>query len=140
MTIDEGFSQEQQDWYFNNEQCPFCACPEICTFPWQQVDAFAESREALCHFCGGEWVEVTYPDVGHRFLEIQKKNAFELQVTVTVTHRMRVRIRAKNETEALAKAQVMDFEKIVEDYTDDVQVKSVHEESVKPLEEQDRGE
>jgi hypothetical protein len=138
--MENDFTPEQQDWYFNNEQCPFCACPEICTFPWQQVDAFAESREALCHFCGGEWVEVTYPDVGHRFLEIQKKNAFELQIRVTVTHLMRVRVRAMNEAEAVAKAQLMDFEKLVADNCDDVQVTSVDEQNVKPIEEQNLGE
>ena len=140
MTRDNDFSQEQQDAYFNNELCPFCGAPEICTFPWEEVDSFAQSRDVLCHFCGGEWLEVCCPDVNHRFLEIQKKNAYELQVTVTVTHRMRVRIRAKNEVEALAKAQLMDFEKIVEDNCDGVQVTSVDEQSVKPLEEQGLGE
>ncbi len=83
--------------------------------------------------------EMTLGDVGHRFLEIQKKNAYELHVTVTVTHRMRVRVRAKNEAEAVAKAHLMDFEQIVEDNCDDVRVTSVDEQTVKPLEEQDRG-
>ena len=138
MTIDNDFTPEQQSGYFDNELCPFCGSPEICTFPWEEVDSFAQSRDVLCHFCGGEWLEMTLGDVGHRFLEIQKKNAYELRVTVTVTHRMRVRVRAKNEAEAVAKAHLMDFEKIVEDTCDDVKVTSVDEQNVKPLEEHDQ--
>ena len=60
--------------------------------------------------------------------------------TGAVIASVRVRIRAKNEDEALAKAQVMDFEKIVEDNTDDVRVTSVDEQTVKPLQEQEPGE
>jgi len=140
MTIDNDFTPEQQDAYFKDELCPFCTASEICTFPWQVGDAFARSRDLLCHLCGAEWLEVCCPDANHRYLEIPKRTAYELQVSVTVTHRLRVRVRAKNEEEAIAKAELRDFETILEDDCEDVRVTFVDEQNVKPVEEQDGGE
>ena len=133
MTRANEIAKEGQDAYFHLGVCPFCGSPEICVFPWGEVDALAESRDVLCHDCKAEWAEVNCPVVGHRFLEKHKLNTYEVGATVTVTHRLLMRIRARNEAEAVGKAQVMDLDKIVED--DHWQVVSVNERSVKPVEE-----
>lgn len=137
MTMDDGFTREEQHAYFHLGVCPFCRSPDVCLFPWGEVDAFTESRDVICHCCKAEWAEVNNPFVGHRFLEKPKLNTYELQVTVKVTHGMRVRLRARSEAEAVGKAELLEFEKIVKD--DPVQVVSVDEQSVKRLEEQDLG-
>lgn len=137
MTTDSAFTKEQQAAYFHSGVCPFCRSPDMCMFPWQEVDAFAESREVLCHDCKAEWAEVSNA-VGDRFLEKHKLNTYEVGATVTVTHRLLMRIRARTEAEAVGKAELLDFDKILKD--DQVQVVSVDEPSVKLLEEQDLGE
>jgi hypothetical protein len=113
MTTDSAFTKEQRAAYFDSGLCPFCGAPEICRLPWQDVDAFAESRDVICHDCEGEWPEVNNAVVGDRFLERPKLNTYELQVTVTVTHSMSVRVRARNEAEAVGEAQLADFDEIV---------------------------
>jgi hypothetical protein len=140
MTTENDFSQEQQDAYFVNGLCPLCGAPETCIFPWQEVDGFTESRDVIYHFCGKEWAEVSLRDIGHRFLEKQKLNSYELELTTQEIHTMRVLIRARNEAEAVSKAPFMEFEEIVEDRCHHIRVTWVDEQSVKPLEEQDSGE
>lgn len=138
MTMDDGgISKEGQHAYFHLGLCPFCRSPDVCLFPWGELDAFAESRDVLCHDCKAEWAEVSNA-VGDRFLEKHKLNTYEVKATVTVTHRLLMRIRARTEAEAVGKAELLDFDKIVKD--NDAQLVIVDEQSVKPLEEEDLGE
>ena len=44
MTMDNGFTREEQHAYFHLGLCPFCRSPDVCLFPWGEVDAFTESH------------------------------------------------------------------------------------------------
>jgi len=135
MTTDSAFTDEQQASYFHAGVCPFCRSPDVCLFPWGEVDAFTESRDIICHDCKAEWAEVSNA-VGDRFLEKHKLNTYEVGAKVTVTHRLQVRIRARTEAEAVGKAELLEFDKIVKD--DQEQLVFVDEQSVESLEEEEQ--
>ncbi len=66
--VDDRFTKEQQDAYFDDDCCPYCKSEALLVSAyWEDRDDWHRVRKVFCDDCEEKWVEVR-PYDGPRYL------------------------------------------------------------------------